>query len=302
MQAALREVLGTHVAQKGSLNNDDYLRFDFSHFAKVTDEEIAQIEKIVNRKIRQNIPVVIKEMPKEEAMKLGAMALFGEKYGDVVRVVVMDENFSIELCGGTHVMRTGELSIFKITSESAVAAGVRRIEALAGCRAEAYLMNQVKQLNDIKAEFKNPKDIFTAIKNVQEEKAQLQKQIEKLEAKQLVVLRQELLQKKQIINNTTLITETVEVSSADALKKLCHEFKTEMEGNYLVCLAANISGKVSVTVAVNDNSTLDAGKIIKEHIAPLIKGGGGGNKSLATAGGVDLNGIAKVMEKMKELV
>ena len=302
MQAALREVLGTHVAQKGSLNNDDYLRFDFSHFAKVTDEEIAQIEKIVNRKIRQNIPVVIKEMPKEEAMKLGAMALFGEKYGAVVRVVVMDENFSIELCGGTHVMRTGELSIFKIISEGAVAAGVRRIEALAGCRAEAYLMNQVKQLNDIRAEFKNPKDILTAIKNVQEEKAQLQKQIEKLEAQQLVVLRQELLQKKQIINNTTVIAEMIEVSNADALKKMCHEFKTEIEGNYLVCLAANIGGKASVAVAVNDNSSLDAGKIIKEHIAPLIKGGGGGNKSLATAGGTDVSGIEKALEKVKSLV
>jgi alanyl-tRNA synthetase len=241
-------------------------------------------------------------MPKDEAMKLGAMALFGEKYGDTVRVVTMDENFSVELCGGTHVMRTGELSIFKITSESAVAAGVRRIEALAGCRAEAYLMNQVKQLNDIKAEFKNPKDIFTAIKNVQEEKAQLQKQIEKLEAKQLVIIRQELLQKKQIINHTTVIAEMIEVSSADALKKLCHEFKTEIESNYLVCLAANIAGKVSVAVAVNDNSTLDAGKIIKEHIAPLIKGGGGGNKTLATAGGTDVSGIEKVMEKMKELV
>ena len=302
MQAALREVLGTHVAQKGSLNNDDYLRFDFSHFAKVTDEEIAQIEKIVNRKIRQNIPVVIKEMPKEEAMKLGAMALFGEKYGDVVRVVVMDENFSIELCGGTHVMRTGELSIFKIISEGAVAAGVRRIEALAGCRAEAYLMNQVKQLNDIKAEFKNPKDILSAIKNVQEEKAQLQKQIEKLEAKNLVALRQELLQKKQIVGNTTVIAEIIEVSNADALKKMCHEFKTEIEGNYLVCLAANIGGKASVAVAVNDNSTLDAGKIIKEHIAPLIKGGGGGNKTLATAGGTDVSGIASALGKVKSLI
>ena len=302
MQAALREVLGTHVAQKGSLNNDDYLRFDFSHFAKVTDEEIAQIEKIVNRKIRQNIPVVIKEMPKEEAMKLGAMALFGEKYGDVVRVVVMDENFSIELCGGTHVMLTGELSIFKIISEGAVAAGVRRIEALAGCRAEAYLMNQVKQLNDIKAEFKNPKDILTAIKNVQEEKAQLQKQIEKLEAKNLVALRQELLQKKQIVGNTTVIAEIIEVSNADALKKMCHEFKTEIEGNYLVCLAANIGGKASVAVAVNDNSTLDAGKIIKEHIAPLIKGGGGGNKTLATAGGTDVSGIASALGKVKSLI
>jgi alanyl-tRNA synthetase len=150
MHAAMQQVLGKHVAQKGSMVSDDNLRFDFSHFAKMTDDEIAQVETIVNRKIRQNIPVVIKEMAKDDAIKLGAMALFGEKYGDVVRVVIMDENYSIELCGGTHVGSTGELNLFKITAESAVAAGVRRIEGLAGCKAEAYINEQLKTLQHIK--------------------------------------------------------------------------------------------------------------------------------------------------------
>ena len=302
MQAAMREVLGSHVAQKGSLNNEDNLRFDFSHFAKVTDEEIAQIEKIVNRKIRQNLPVIIKEMPKEDAMKLGAMALFGEKYGDTVRVVIMDENFSIELCGGTHVMHTGELNIFKIISESAVAAGVRRFEALAGCKAEAYIMAQLKQLNDIKTEFKNPKDLLGSIKNLQDEKTALQKQLERLEAKALVGIRGQLLAIREKIGDVTFIADQLEVSNGDSLKKLCVDLKNEIQGSYLICLTANIGGKVSVAVSVDDNSTLDAGKIIKEHIAPLIKGGGGGNKTLATAGGQDASQLVNVIETVKGLV
>ena len=149
MHAALRKVLGTHVAQKGSLVNDEYLRFDFSHFSKMTDEEIAAVEKIVNEKIRANIPVVIKEMKKDEAVALGAMALFGEKYGDVVRVVIMDEKYSIELCGGTHVGSTGELGFFKITGESAVAAGVRRIEAVCGESAETLINNKFAEISSI---------------------------------------------------------------------------------------------------------------------------------------------------------
>jgi len=302
MQAAMRDVLGSHVVQKGSLNNEDNLRFDFSHFAKVTEEEIAQIEKIVNRKIRQNIPVIIQEMPKDEAMKLGAMALFGEKYGDTVRVVIMDENFSIELCGGTHVMHTGELNMFKIISESAVAAGVRRFEALAGCKAEAYIMGQLKQLNDIKTEFKNPKDILGSIKNLQDEKTALQKQLERLEAKALVGIRGQLLVKGEKINGITFIADELEVSNGDALKKLCIDLKNDIQGPYLFCLTANIEGKASVAVSVDDHSSFDAGKIIKEHIAPLIKGGGGGNKTLATAGGQDASQLANIIETVKSLL
>jgi alanyl-tRNA synthetase len=167
MHAALREVLGKHVAQKGSLVNDEQLRFDFSHFAKVSDAELQEVEKIVNRKIRENIPIVIKSMPKDEAIKLGAMALFGEKYGDTVRVVIMDPNYSIELCGGTHVGCTGAIGYFRIRSESAVAAGVRRIEAVSGQAAEALLNEENAQLMAARALLKNPKDITKAIESLQ---------------------------------------------------------------------------------------------------------------------------------------
>lgn len=195
LQAALQQVLGKHIAQKGSMNNANGMRFDFSHFAKMTDDEITQVEKIVNQKIRQNIPVVIKTLPKDEAMQLGAMALFGEKYGDVVRVVIIDPAYSIELCGGTHVTGTGELGIFKITSEAAIASGVRRIEALAGCKAEAYINSELQILKDVKATFKNPKDLQKSIDALVEEKSNLQKQLDKLEARALVAMRNELLQK-----------------------------------------------------------------------------------------------------------
>jgi alanyl-tRNA synthetase len=305
MQAALRNVLGSHVAQKGSLNNQDYLRFDFSHFAKVTDAEIAAIEKLVNEKIRQNIPVVIKEMKKDDAVAMGAMALFGEKYGDTVRVVIMDEKYSIELCGGTHVSSTGELGIFKITSESAVAAGVRRIEAVCGKAAETYIDNQSVKIRAISEQLKNPKDLIKSIENLQTENTSLKKHIEALEARQLVVLRNELLQKDEIINNVTFIGDIVEVSSADNLKKLCSDLKTKLH-DYVAVLCANIDGKPFVAVGISDTvataKNLDASKIIKDHIAPLIKGGGGGQKNLATAGGQEVSGLKEVIEKVKNLL
>ncbi len=305
MQAALRQVLGNHVAQKGSLNNEEYLRFDFSHFAKVTDAEIAGVEKLVNEKIRQNIPVVIKEMKKDDAVALGAMALFGEKYGDSVRVVIMDEKYSIELCGGTHVGHTGELGLFKITSESAIAAGVRRIEAVCGKVAEKYVNQNFEVINEIGGLLKNPADIAKSIENLQAENTSLKKHIEALEARQLVVLRNELLQKDEIINNVTFIGDIVEVSSADNLKKLCFDLKTKLN-DYVAVLCCNIDGKPFVAVGISDTvvaaKNLDASKIIKEHIAPLIKGGGGGQKTLATAGGQDVGGLREVIERVKALL
>ena len=305
MQAALRQVLGNHVAQKGSLNNEEYLRFDFSHFAKVTDAEIAGVEKLVNEKIRQNIPVVIKEMKKDDAVALGAMALFGEKYGDSVRVVIMDEKYSIELCGGTHVGHTGELGLFKITSESAIAAGVRRIEAVCGKVAEKYVNQNFEVINEIGELLKNPADIAKSIENLQAENTSLKKHIEALEARQLVVLRNELLQKDEIINNVTFIGDIVEVSSAYNLKKLCFDLKTKLN-DYVAVLCCNIDGKPFVAVGISDTvvtaKNLDASKIIKEHIAPLIKGGGGGQKTLATAGGQDVGGLREVIERVKALL
>jgi alanyl-tRNA synthetase len=305
MHAALRKVLGTHVAQKGSLVNEEHLRFDFSHFAKMTDEEIAAVEKLVNEKIRENITVVIKEMKKDEAVALGAMALFGEKYGDVVRVVMMDPNYSIELCGGTHVGSTGELGLFKIKSEGAVAAGVRRIEAICGVAAENYVSHLSATISEIGGLLKNPKDIGKSIENLQTENASLKKHIEALEARQLVIIRNELLQKDEIINNVTFIGEIIEVSSADALKKLCFDLKNKLH-DHVAVLCANIDGKPFVAVGISDTvvvaKNLDAGKIIKEHVAPLIKGGGGGQKNLATAGGQDVSNLKAVIEKVKSLL
>ncbi len=305
MHAALRKVLGTHVAQKGSLVNDEHLRFDFSHFAKMTDVEIAAVEKSVNEKIRANIPVVIKEMKKDEAVALGAMALFGEKYGDVVRVVMMDEKYSIELCGGTHVGSTGELGLFKIKSEGAIAAGVRRIEAVSGKAAEDLVNNAFVEMSTISGLLKNPKDIGKSIENLQSENASLKKHIEALEARQLVIIRNELLQKDAIINNVTFIGEIIEVSSPDALKKLCFDLKNKLH-DHVAVLCANIDGKPFVAIGISDTvvaaKNLDAGKIIKEHIAPLIKGGGGGQKNLATAGGQEVNNLKAVIEKVKSLL
>ncbi|MFP5041082.1 alanine--tRNA ligase [Parasediminibacterium sp. JCM 36343] len=305
LHAALRQVLGTHVAQKGSLVNEEQLRFDFSHFAKVTDEEIAEIESIVNEKIRENVPVIINEMNKEDALKLGAMALFGEKYGDVVRVVVMDKNYSVELCGGTHVGYTGQLGFFKIKHETAVAAGVRRIEAVSGSVAEALAKEESNTLSSLRSTLKNPKDIVKALENLFTENSELRKKIEGFEAKQLNITRKELLQKVETINGIQFIGTQIEVSNGDALKKLCIDLKADIK-DFVVVLTANVEGKAFVAIAIdetiNASKGLDAQKIIKEQVAPLIKGGGGGQKLLATAGGQDASNLGLVVEKVKNIL
>jgi len=305
LHAALRKVLGTHVTQKGSLVNAEHLRFDFSHFAKMTDEEIAEVEELVNEKIRDNVPVVIRHMPKDDAIKLGAMALFGEKYGDTVRVVVIDPDYSIELCGGTHVAATGDIGFFKITNETAVAAGVRRIEAVGGKVAEDYANEQFMTINTIRQSLKNPPDLSRAIESTLNENSELKRKLEKLQASQLETIKKELIQKAVKLNGTTFIGEIVEVGNADALKKLCFDLKNELK-DYAVVLASNIEGKAQVAILLDESvvsaKNLEAPKIIKEYIAPLIKGGGGGQKTLATAGGQDTSNLRQVIEKVKSLL
>ncbi len=305
LHAALRQVLGKHVAQKGSLVNHEQLRFDFSHFAKVTDEEIAEIEAIVNEKIRENVPVVIKEMSKDEAVALGAMALFGEKYGEVVRVVIMDADYSIELCGGTHVGSTGQLGLFKIKHESAVAAGVRRIEAISGKEAEVWVNDQLTALDDVKCLLNNAKDVPKAVEHLKAEIAEYKKKLESFETRQLAVLKQALLTKVEDINGTQFIGQLVEVGSSDSLKKLCLDMKEQLN-NFVVVLATQTEGKAYVAIMIDESIAaskgLDATKIIKEHIASLIKGGGGGQKTLAVAGGQDGSNLPQVIEKVKGLL
>jgi alanyl-tRNA synthetase len=311
LQAALRKVLGDHVTQKGSLVNDEELRFDFSHFARMTEDEIAAVEGMVNEKIRENIPVIIKEMRRDEALKLGAMALFGEKYGDIVRVVIIDPAFSIELCGGTHVGATGELGLFKIRHEAAVAAGVRRIEAVSGVAAEQYIGEQLTAVRSARELLKNPPDLSRAIENLTTENSELKKKLEKAEARQLADLRGQLLKKVVTIGGVSFIGELVEVPGADALKKLSFDLKGGLAAlpgapPYLVVLAANIDGKAAVAVMLDDQlvaaRNLQAPAIIKEQVAPLIKGGGGGQKTLATAGGQEAGNLSQVIQRVAELL
>jgi alanyl-tRNA synthetase len=305
LHAALRKVLGSHVAQKGSLVNEEHLRFDFSHFSKMTDEEIAKVEIMVNEKIRANLPVVINVMPKDEALKLGAMALFGEKYGDMVRVVIMDPNYSVELCGGTHVYSTGELGFFKIIGESAVAAGVRRIEAISGRGAERFLDQQLSSIKEIREMLRQPRDLSKAVEELVAENNELRKKLEKAELKELSILKNELLKSAQPINGNSFIGELVEVNTADALKKLCFDIRTELD-NSVAVLCASIGNKPYVAIGIADSvliaKNLDAGKIIKEVVAPMIKGGGGGQRTLATAGGQDVSNLQSVINTVKNLL
>ncbi|MFM2145233.1 MAG: alanine--tRNA ligase [Bacteroidota bacterium] len=305
LHAALRRVLGSHVVQKGSLVQEGNFRFDFSHFAKVTADELAAIESLVNEKIRQNIPVVIRELPREEALKLGAMALFGEKYGDRVRVVTIDPDYSIELCGGTHAGHTGMLGFFKITTETAVAAGVRRIEAVAGTAASNYIQEQLAVLEQVKDVFKNPKELVRSIENQLTETADMRKKIEQLEQRLSMLLVEELITRPEAIGPVNYIARRVDVPGPEVLKKVCHDLKEKIK-NHLAVLVASIDGKTYVAVGIAEelvkSHQLDAGKIIKEHVAPLIKGGGGGQKILATAGGQDSSRIEDIFQVVKKLL
>ncbi len=300
LHAALKTVLGDHVNQKGSLVNEDILRFDFSHFSKVTDAEIAQIEAIVNQKIRENI--ALKEernVPYQKALESGVTALFGEKYGDYVRVITFDDNYSKELCGGTHVGATGQIGYFKIVSESAVAAGVRRIEAITALKAEEYINNQSRLLTEIKELLKNPKDLTKSLETLLEENNKLKKEIEKSVLEKATTLKERLKEKAKIVNGVKFIAQEIDLPSPDAIKNLAYQLKDIFDNLFLV-LASNIDGKPNLTVMISENLVqergLDAGKIIRE-LAKEINGGGGGQPFYATAGGKNPEGLKIALEK-----
>lgn len=305
LHAALKQVLGSHVNQKGSLVNAEYLRFDFSHFAKVTDEELLQIERIVNGKIRENIPLKEeRDVPFQQAVDAGVTALFGEKYGDHVRVITFDGRFSKELCGGTHVQATGQIGFFKIVAESAVAAGVRRVEAITGGVAERFIEEQAKTVNAFRELLNNPKDALSALNRLLEENNALRKEVERAVTDKALQLKRELAAKAEDINGVTFIAGRVNLPNAEAVKTLAYALKGEIENLFLV-LGAEINGKPSLTVVISDNlineKSWNAGAIVRE-LAKDIQGGGGGQPFYATAGGKDLEGLPHALAKAKDWV
>ncbi|TAF96250.1 MAG: alanine--tRNA ligase [Cytophagia bacterium] len=305
MLAAMRRVLGTHIVQKGSYQNEEITRFDFSHFAKVTDAELAQIEEIVNAKIRENIALkYYVNVPIAEAVGMGATATFGEKYGDFVRVVEFDPAFSVELCGGTHVPATGKIGTFKFVGESSIAAGVRRVEAVTGAKALAVIGQQSVVIGQLEELLKGQKDVVKAVQGLIEEKSALQKRIEILENEKLGQLKTDLLTKVAIKNDIATLIARVEVPNADALKSLCYQLKDAFTSPFTIVLAAVINEKPQIAVMLSEDLVAQgkhAGNIVKE-LAKEVKGGGGGQPFFATAGGSDVNGLDRALAKASEIL
>ncbi len=305
LHAALREVLGQHVQQKGSLLNDQYLRFDFSHFQKVTNEELTAIEKLVNQKIRENIPLQeARTIPIEEAKAAGAMMLFGEKYGDEVRMITFDPAYSRELCGGCHVSATGKIGLFKIINETAVAAGVRRIEAVTADKAEGFVDSELAELNEIRSLFKNPLNAAKNVAALQEEHKKLQKQLDTMLSAQAGALKDQLKSTTQEVNGVNFIGSRLPLTDSKVIKNLAYQLEKEV-GDVLIVLGAEVKGKPQLTVAVSEslikNKDLHAGNIVRE-LAKEIQGGGGGQPFFATAGGKDSSGLDKAIEKAREMI
>jgi alanyl-tRNA synthetase len=298
LHAALREVLGAHVEQKGSLVNADHLRFDFSHFQKLSDEELEKVEKIVNETIRLNSALEEnRAMPIDEAKESGAMMLFGEKYGDAVRVIKFGE--SVELCGGTHVRATGQIGMMKIISESAIAAGVRRIEAITAGRAEKFINEQLNLLSSIKETIKGSKDILGSVTTLLQQNTELTKQIEAFQRESLKIVKANLKSKMLMERGVNIIADKITIDNAALVKDLAFQLKGEVDNLYLV-IGAEIDGKPNLTIMISDNIVaekgLNAGQIVREA-GKEIKGGGGGQPFYATAGGKDISGLQAAVEK-----
>ena len=300
LHQALREILGTHVEQKGSAVNARHLRFDFSHFAKLTPQELHEVEHFVNARIQGQLPLEEqRSVPVKEALEAGAMALFGEKYGDTVRTVRFGK--SIELCGGTHVKHTGEIWHFKIKSEGAVAAGIRRIEAITGDAAKEFYFETDRLLTEIKDALGNSQDLVKAVTGLQEENAGLKKQVAALLKDKAQNVKGELFQELETINGVRFLAKKLDLDAA-GIKDLCFEMGGERENLFLL-FAAETEGKAILSCYISKNlveeKSLNAGTIVRE-LGKYIQGGGGGQPFFATAGGKHPAGIPEALEKARE--
>lgn len=305
LHAALKQVLGTHVNQKGSLVNADILRFDISHFAKMSEDEIKQVEDIVNAKIRENIPLKEeRNVPYQQALDSGVTALFGEKYGDFVRVITFEDQFSKELCGGTHVKATGQIGFFKIVSESAVAAGVRRIEAITGTRSAAVIREHFELVHHLKELMNNPKDFVSALGKIIDENGALKKEIEKSITEKSLALKSDLEAKIEQVGDVNFLSTLVDLPNAEAVKTLAYAVKGAVNNLFLV-IGAEFDGKPSLTVVISDDLAkekgLNASNIVRD-LAKDIQGGGGGQPFFATAGGKNSAGLKTAIERAKEFL
>ena len=301
LDEALREVLGTHVEQKGSLVTADSLRFDFSHFEKVTPEQLREVEHIVNEKIRANIPLEeFRDTPIEEAKKLGAIALFGEKYGDKVRVVKFGT--SVEFCGGCHAHATGQLGMVRIISESSIAAGVRRIEAITGKKVEEMLDMAQDLISDLRSLFNNAPDLMSTIQKAIAENKELQAQVAEFTAQKTQEFKKSLIEQAQTINGVKVIKGVLPIDAQSA-KDMAFQLRTQFPEQLLVAIACAPGGKPLLTVALSDDLVKEgknAGQLVREA-AKLMQGGGGGQAHFATAGGKNSEGMKAAVDKVIEL-
>ena len=300
---ALREILGKHVEQKGSLVHPDYLRFDFSHFQKMSDEEILKVEARVNQMIRSNVVLDEKiNVPFDQAKKLGAMALFGEKYDDEVRVIQFGD--SVELCGGTHVNATGSIGYFKILKESAIAAGIRRVEAITSQKAEEFIQERLMSYQQIEQLFHNPKNVIESVEKLFEENNILHKKLEEFGKQQVSGVKDTLLNTMEEINGLHIIAHVIDIDSSANLKDLAFQLKGQVN-NLILILGANLNGKANLTIMISENLVkekgLNASDLVKES-ASKIQGGGGGQPFYATAGGKNINGLKEAVKHAKEKI
>lgn len=303
LHAALREVLGDHVQQRGSLLDDHYLRFDFSHFARVTPDELSRIEAIVNRKIREDISrKEDRDIPIRKAEEAGARMLFGEKYGEQVRMITFDPHFSIELCGGCHVPSTGRIGFFKILSESAIAAGVRRMEAITAEAAEAFVQDQFAQLQLIRQELKHPPDVLKSIRDLQQEIKSLRSQLEEMEVQKAGEIRKQLIAQATDVGKVKFISAEVPITDQKLLKSLIYQVGQELGDEAFVLFGSRSDDKAQLMLYISEslvkNRKLHAGQIVKT-LAASIQGGGGGQPFFASAGGTNPQGLQEALRQAK---